>query len=103
MPAVVDSPYDPQAGTLYGKRLELEDFDVEAFRDFDTVVVLGGKLLEVGEDKVDGFKQVGRQLFICPKDDSNTLVLKVCWCCKWLAKVHRPDCPWKAVTDVSDY
>lgn len=96
--------WDPAAGTLYGKPAEFEDFDVAAaVQDLGVrkLLIQLMRNVESSKDKVDGFKQVGSQVLICGKGDSNTAILKVCWCCKWLSKAHRPDCPWKAVKDVS--
>lgn len=95
--------WDPKAGTLYGKRAEFEDFDVA------TAIEDGGvrkTILQIvrnieSHDKVDGFKQVGDRILVCPKNDANAGSLGVCWECKWLTKAHRPGCAWKLVRDVN--
>lgn len=95
--------WDPKAGTLYGKRAEFEDFDVaEAIRNLEVrkVILSIVRSIESSNDLVDGYKQVGDQILICPKQDANSGKLTVCWECKWLSKAHKPDCAWQAVRHV---
>jgi hypothetical protein len=96
--------WDPDGKTVYGARAEFEDFDTAALGDHATrvVVVQAMQYVEFEGDQVDGFKQVGRRILVCPKGSASTQSLKVCWECRWLAKAHRPDCAWKAVKDVSE-
>lgn len=96
--------YDPVAKTLYGCRVELEDFDVAAFETYDVLaaIVSGMQTVERCNDEVDGFKQVERQILVCGKTgDSHTAILTVCWNCKWLSKAHKPGCGWAAVRHVN--
>lgn len=96
--------WDPEAKTLFGKPAEFEDFDVSsAIEDLGVrkVFIQMMRNVESCEDKVDGFKQVGRQVLVCGRGESHTAILSVCWECKWLSKAHRPDCAWQAVKDVA--
>ena len=96
--------WDAETGTLFDKPAEFDDFDVaEAIQDLSVrkVFISLMRNVESSKDLVDGFKQVGSQVLICGKGDSNTAILSVCHECKWLSKAHRPDCPWKLVKDVS--
>lgn len=97
--------WNPEEKTVYGARAEFEDFDPASLGEHATrvVFVAAMRYVEFEGDQVDGFKQVGRQILVCPKGTAHAQHLKVCWECKWLSKAHRPDCPWKAVRDVCDY
>lgn len=94
----------PEEKTVYGASAEFEDFDTVALGEHATRVefVRVMQYVEFEGDQVDGFKQVGRQILVCPKGSAHAQHLKVCWECKWLSKAHRPDCPWKLVRDVNE-
>ena len=95
--------YDPVAKTLYGRPAEFEDLDPACFEPYATrvIIVTAMRNVEACEDKVDGFKQVGRQLLVCGAGgDSHTQILKVCWECRWLSKAHKPDCAWALVKGI---
>lgn len=96
--------WDPVNGTLFGKTAEFENFDVaEAIQDLGVrkLLIQLMRNVESNKDLVDGFKQVGSQVLICGKGESNTAILQVCWECKWFKKAHKPGCAWVLVREVN--